>query len=174
GGGFGGFGGGSMVGRNPPSGAVVHYRLGSAPDSATTVRLEFLDSKGAVVRSYSNKEGTGPARLAPKAGYNIFAWDLRRPAPTQLPGVLLFGAPGAGARVLPGTYTVRLTVGSTTQSQSFEVQQDPRRVTPVAQLVERDSVANLLVSRIGEIHDAVNRVRDLKTQVQGFVTRTKD
>jgi len=174
GGGFGGFGGGPMVGRNPPSGAVVHYRLASAPDSATTVRLEFLDSKGAVVRSYSNKEGTGPARLAPKAGYNMFAWDLRRPAPTQLPGVLLFGAPSAGARVLPGTYTVRLTVGSTTQSQTFEVQQDPRRVTPVAQLAARDSVANLLVSRIGEIHDAVNRVRDLKTQVQGFVTRTKD
>lgn len=172
-GGFGG-GGAPMVGRNPPSGAVVHYRLGSAPDSATTVRLEFLDSKGAAVRSYSNKEGTGPARLAPKAGYNMFAWDLRRPAPTQLPGVLLFGAPSAGARVLPGTYTVRLTVGSTTQSQTFEVQQDPRRVTPLTQLAARDSVANLLVSRIGEIHDAVLRVRDLKTQVQGFVTRTKD
>ncbi|MBK8059378.1 MAG: hypothetical protein IPK33_16430 [Gemmatimonadetes bacterium] len=35
-------------------------------------------------------------------------------------------------------------------------------------------MANLLVTRIGEIHDAVLRVRDLKTQVQGFVTRTKD
>jgi hypothetical protein len=35
-------------------------------------------------------------------------------------------------------------------------------------------VANLLVCRIGEIHEAVNRVRDLKTQVQGFVTRTRD
>jgi len=138
------------------------------------VRLEFLDSKGAVVRSYSNKEGTGPSRLAPKAGVNTFAWDLRRPAPTTLPGVLLFGAPGAGARVLPGTYSVRLTVGTTTRTQSFEVKQDPRRETPMPQLVERDSVANLLVTRIGEIHDAVLRVRDLKTQVQGFVTRTKE
>ncbi len=174
GGGFGGFGGAGMVGRNPPSGAVVFYRLGSAPDSATTVRLEFVDSKGAVVRSYSNKEGTGPARLAPRAGVNMFAWDLRRPAPTQLPGVLLFGAPGAGARVLPGTYTARLTAGAVTQSQTFEVRQDPRRETPVAALAARDSVANLLVTRIGEIHDAVNRVRDLKTQVQGFVTRTRD
>ncbi|MBK7831181.1 MAG: hypothetical protein IPJ56_02220 [Gemmatimonadetes bacterium] len=100
GGGFGGGAGANMVGRNPRSGAVINYRLASAPDSATSVRLEFLDSKGAVVRSYSTKEGTGPSRLA--------------------------------------------------------------------------SVANLLVTRIGEIHDAVLRVRDLKTQVQGFVTRTKD
>lgn len=174
GGGFGGPGGANLVGRNPPSGAVVYYRLATAPDSATTVRLEFVDSKGAVVRSYSSKEGTGSARLAPRAGVNMFAWDLRRPAPTPLPGVLLFGAPGAGARVLPGTYTARLTVGTTTQSQTFEVRQDPRRETPVAALVARDSVANLLVARIGEIHDAVNRVRDLKTQVQGFVTRTRD
>ncbi len=174
GGGFGGGGGANMVGRNPPSGAVVHYRLAATPDSATTVRLEFLDSKGVVVRSYSNTEGTGAARLAPKAGYNAFSWDLRRPAPTTLPGVLLFGAPGAGARVLPGQYSVRLTVGTVTRTQSFEVQQDPRRVTPIPQLAERDSVANLLVSRISEIHDAVLRVRDLKTQVQGFVTRTKD
>jgi hypothetical protein len=40
--------------------------------------------------------------------------------------------------------------------------------------VEQDSIARLLVGRIGEIHDAVLRLRDLKTQVQGFVTRTKD
>jgi photosystem II stability/assembly factor-like uncharacterized protein len=174
GGGFGGFGGASMVGRNPRSGAVVNFRLASAPDSTATVRLEFLDSKGTVVRTYSNKEGTGPARLAPKAGFNTFAWDLRRPAPTPLPGVLLFGAPSAGAQVLPGQYSVRLTVGTETRTETFEVRQDPRRVTPMPQLVERDSVARLLVTRIGEIHDAVLRVRDLKTQVQGFVTRTKD
>jgi len=174
GGGFGGGGGGLTVGRNPRAGAVVFFRMASVPDSATTVKLDFVDSKGAVVRSYSNKEGTGAARLAPKAGFNSFAWDLRRPAPTTLPGVLLFGAPSAGAQVLPGQYAVRLTVGSNTTTQQFEVRQDPRRVTPMPQLIARDSVANLLVARIGEIHDAVLRVRDLKTQVQGFVTRTKD
>ncbi|MBK8647572.1 MAG: exo-alpha-sialidase [Gemmatimonadetes bacterium] len=65
GGGFGGGAGANMVGRNPRSGAVINYRLASAPDSATTVRLEFLDSKGAVVRSYSNKEGNGT--VAPRS-----------------------------------------------------------------------------------------------------------
>ena len=68
------------------------------------MKLEFLDAAGAVVRTYSNKEGTGPARLTPKAGVNMFAWDLRRPAPTTLTGIVLFGAPGnGGARVVPGT-----------------------------------------------------------------------
>jgi photosystem II stability/assembly factor-like uncharacterized protein len=174
--GGGGFGGGPRnAGRNPPGGARVMYRLTTAPDTTTTVRLEFLDAKGAVIRTFSNREGTGNARLAPKAGYNSFSWDLRRPAPTTLPGIVLFGAPGnGGARVLPGMYEVRLTVGTVTKTQPLEVKPDPRLNVPVAQVVERDSISNLLVARIGEIHDAVGRVRDLKTQVQGFVTRTKD
>jgi len=174
--GGGGFGGGPRnAGRNPPNGATVFYSLATAPDSSTTVRLEFVDSKGAVMRAYSNREGTGAARLAPRAGVNAFSWDLRRTAPTTLPGIVLFGAPaGAGARVLPGAYHVRLTVGTVTRMQPLELRQDPRRVTPLAQLAEQDSVARLLMNRIGEIHDAVVRLRDVKTQVQGFVTRAKD
>lgn len=136
--------------------------------------LEFVDAGGNVVRRVSNTDSAGGAKLSPKAGINTWTWDLRRAPPTSLDGVVLFGAPNGGARVLPGTWTVRLTVGTTTQSQSLEVRQDPRRVTPLAQVAEQDSISRLLISRIGEIHDAVLRVRDLKSQVQGFVTRTKD
>jgi photosystem II stability/assembly factor-like uncharacterized protein len=175
GGGFGGGGGANRVGRNPPSGATVFYRLASAPDSAATVKVEFLDSRGTVLRAFGNREGTGAARLTPQAGVNVAHWDLRRAAPTPLAGVVLFGAPtGAGARVSPGTYQVRLTVGTVTRSQPLEVRMDPRVEASAQQVAERDSVANLLVTRIGEMHDAVLRLRDVKTQVQGFVTRTKD
>jgi len=128
------------------------------------------------LRTYSNKSPAGPARLVPKAGLNTFTWDLRRDAPTALQGVVLFGAPsGGGAKVPPGRYTVRLTVGSLTQSQNFDVAQDPRLdPIPAAVLAERDSLANLLSQRIAEINDAVLRVRDVKTQVTGIVSRTKE
>lgn len=173
GGGFGGGGGANRVGRNPPTGATVHYRLATAPDSSTAVTLEFLDARGTVLRTYSSRTGTGPARLQPRAGLNSFTWDLRRDAPTTLQGVTLFGAPsGGGARVLPGRYQVRLTVGGAARTQPLEVRQDPRVVVPAAVLAERDSLANVLVTRIGEIHDAVLRVRDVKAQVGGIVTRT--
>ncbi|MEO7511207.1 MAG: hypothetical protein ABIZ91_05535, partial [Gemmatimonadaceae bacterium] len=174
-GGGGGFGSPRNAGRNPPNGATVYYSLASTPDSADTVKLEILEASGVVVRSYSNKEGTGTSKLAPKAGVNAYSWDLRRTAPTTLTGIVLFGAPGnGGTRVTPGMYQVRLTAAGTTRTQSFEVKNDPRLSTPPAQVAERDSVARLLVTRIGEIHDAVLRVRDLKTQVQGIVTRAKD
>jgi len=162
------------AGRNAPYGAVVNYRLASAPDSVTTVTLEFLDAKNTVVRSFASK-GDSINKLTVKAGLNSFNWNLRRAAPTRLGTVLLFGAPGdGGARVAAGRYTVRLTVGKTVQTQPLEIQQDPRLAVPASVIAERDSIANLLSSRISEIHDAVLRVRDLRTQVQGFVTRAKD
>lgn len=176
---FGGTGGGGgfgarTAGRNPPNGAVVFYRLATAPDSATTVTVDFLDARGRVVRTLSNREGTGAARLAPRAGVNSVVWDLRRAAPTSLPGVLLFGMPNGGSRVSPGMYQVKLTVGTVSRTHPLEIRQDPRIEATPAQVAERDSVAHLLVTRIGEMHDAVVRVRDIKTQVQGFVNRTKD
>jgi hypothetical protein len=174
----GGWGGGSAssAGRNPATGATVHYRLSAASDSSTTVSLDFLDARGNVLRTYSSKSQAGPTRLTPKVGLNAFTWDLRRDAPTSLQGVVLFGAPsGGGAKVPPGRYTVQLTVGSVTQSQSFDVAQDPRLdPIPAAVLAERDSLANLLSQRIAEINDAVLRVRDVKTQVTGIVSRTKE
>ena len=171
--GGGGFGA-RNVGRNPPFGAVVNFRLAAAPDTAATVLLEFLDAKNTVVRAFSTK-GDTVNKLTVKPGLNAFSWNLRRAAPARLAGVLLFGAPGdGGARVVPGMYTVRLTMGSTVQRQQLEVQQDPRLDVPARVVAERDSVANLLSNRINEIHEAVLRVRDLKTQVQGYVTRAKE
>jgi hypothetical protein len=70
---------------------------------------------------------------------------------------------------------VRLTLaqgGTTTvQEQPLEVVADPRLEAPVTAIAARDSVADLLASRIDEIHRAVVRLRDVKSQVQGYVSR---
>lgn len=170
----GGFGSPRNAGKNPPYGAVINFRLATVPDTATTLLLEFVDAKNTVVRSFATKSDT-VNKLTVKAGLNAFNWNLRRAAPARLAGVLLFGAPSdGGARVVPGTYTVRLTMGTTVLTQKLEVKQDPRLDVLARVVAERDSVANLLSNRINEIHEAVLRVRDLKTQVQGYVTRAKE
>ena len=171
--GSGGFGTPQNAGKNPPNGATVYFRVAAAPDSATAVSVEFLDAKGAVVRAFASRDSLG--RLAVKPGLNTLTWNLRRAMPTRVGNVLLFGAPGdGGARVSPGTYTVRLTVGSTVLSQPLVVRQDPRLDAPAAVIAERDSVANLLAQRITDIHESVLRLRDVKAQVQGYVTRAKE
>ena len=173
GGGFGG-GGAARVGANPPSGALMQYRLAKA-DSSTKVQIEILNATGTVIRTYTSAGAGGSPRPSARAGLNRFAWDLRYAGPAVLPNVTLFGAPpaGAGPRVLPGRYQVRLTVGAVTQTQSVEVTRDPR-LAPVAPalLAQRDSVARLLSNRIDEMTAAVNRLRDFKSQVNGIITRT--
>ena len=42
------------VGQNPPTGAILYYYLKSAPPKKQQVKLQILDSKGNVIRSYSN------------------------------------------------------------------------------------------------------------------------
>lgn len=174
--GGGGFGGGASarVGANPPSGAVLDFTL-KGRDSTQRVTLEILDDKGALVRRYAS-DTTGRARLAVRNGLNRHAWDLRYEGPTQLPNVVLFGAPpgGAGPRVLPGRYTARLTVGDQTLTQPIDVMRDPRLGPPAdpRAIVVRDSIARTLNARIGEMHDYVLRLRDIRTQTQGIVQRS--
>ena len=170
----GGAGPARNAGRNPPYGATVFFRLKSAPDSTFTVTLEFMDAKNSVVRAFTSK-GDSLNKLTVKEGLNTLSWNLRRSAPTRLGSVLLFGAPNdGGARVPPGRYMVRLTAGAIVQTHPLEVRQDPRITEPASVIAERDSIANLLSNRINEIHEAVLRVRDLRAQVQGFVTRAKE
>jgi photosystem II stability/assembly factor-like uncharacterized protein len=174
-GGSSGGGGGAPrnAGRNPAYGATIYYRLATAADSATAVKIDVLDAKGAVIRSYASKSDSDD-KLPAKAGLNSMTWNLRRTGPTKVPGVLLFQAPSdGGSRVPAGMYQVRLTAGKVVQTASLEVLPDPRVDVPRAVIAERDSIATLLSNRINEIHDAVLRVRDLKTQVTSFTSRTK-
>jgi photosystem II stability/assembly factor-like uncharacterized protein len=166
-----GTGAGRGVGRNPPYGATIHYVLAGA-DSATRATLEVLDARGAVVRRFATDDTLN--RLPARRGLNTLTWNLRRAAPATIAGIVLFGAPANGAALVsPGRYEVRLTVGSAVRTQPLEVRPDPRVATPPAQVAERDSVAALLSSRIDEIHQAVLRLRDVRAQVQGFVTRAR-
>jgi hypothetical protein len=54
------------------------------------------------------------------------------------------------------------------------VRQDPRITTAPADVATRDSLGRAINTRIGEIHDALLQLRDVKEQVAKFVDRTKD
>jgi len=178
------------VGKNPPPGANLYFSVAKAPDSATTLKLEILDPRGAVIRTYDRaapgagmapppggggRGGRGGAQLAARAGLNAFQWDLRSDAPAALPGnINLFGGPNAGYRASPGRYQARLTVGGSTQTQPFDVRLDPRLEANAAQIAAKDSLSRAIVARVNEIHESILRLRDIKEQVGKFVDRTKD
>ena len=140
---------------NPPVGAVIDYFL--PENSNQPIRLDFIASGGTVVRSFSSNEKPErpeatryfaeawlhPLQALPvRAGHNRFVWDLRmeRPEATDYDYSIaaVKDADTAiipqGIQVLPGTYTVRLTIGDKTYDQKLEIRQDPRSKASIADL----------------------------------------
>jgi len=137
---------------NPPDGAMIDYYLAR---DAQRVTIEILNTSGRVLRSYASTDPTpAPAdagnvpwywfrpATAPstKAGLQRYTWDLHYARPTDQCSIPISGTPydtkcePEGPWVLPGTYTVRLTVDGVVHTRPLTVRMDPRVTAPLATL----------------------------------------
>lgn len=168
--------------QNAPVGVHVAYWLKTRPEGE--VKLGFYDSNGALIRQFSSNQpdasSTGDHQkkepvVPVEPGGNRFIWNMRYPDASDVPGNIMDGGSVTGPVALPGAYTVRLTVGGHTYTQSFEIRKDPR-LSDVT-LDDLQAQFDLLIQvrdRLTEAHNAVNQIRDLKAQVQGWVKRAGD
>ncbi len=125
---------------NPPYGAMIDYYLKA--NTSGPVTIEILDPAGEVIRKYSSEDKVTPVNpdtlnipafwvrtpetLSTAAGAHRWIWDLR-PTPAPRPaGGGGGGGRGGAASVLPGMYTVRLTVNGKNYTQPLQVKMDPR------------------------------------------------
>src|ERR1043166_296469 len=173
------------VGNNPPAGAMIDYYFKTAPKEEVT--LDILDSSGKVVRHLSSKEkkeAEQPAEwpdrvervktIPAKEGMNRFAWDLRYDDPTQIPGAFYSSTGPKGPLALPGEYQVKLTVGGKSQTAPLHLVIDPRNKGQEAGLQKQFALATQVSERMSELHQAVNEIRDLRTQIQNLHKRFGD
>ena len=133
---------------NPPYGVAVDYYLSQKPNSP--IQLQVLDSRGDVVRTITSTlpppiEGEAYPRywLAPpekralsaNAGLNRVNWDLlyddppafRTDLENQMNSVAGETTPGPkGPQVIPGVYTLKLTVDGKVYTKQVTVVNDPR------------------------------------------------
>jgi photosystem II stability/assembly factor-like uncharacterized protein len=153
--------------RGVDNGVTVTYYLG---EPAEQVTLDFLDAGGTVVRSYGGGEGLQPSLTA---GANRFTWDLRHPGPTTFPDMIMWAAGTNGPRVLPGRYSVRLSVdGRQVGVREFEYRLDPAR--PHITLVDVQAQHELAM-RVRDAASAANEgvitIREVRTQVDDRIER---
>ena len=137
-------------GPNPPAGALITYYLKDKLDEKATIKLQVFDSAGKLVQDIER-----PSR---EKGLNRVSWNLRlggpevRRPPTE--EQLAFGGAPRGPQVLPGTYSVKLTVNDKAYEERVEVKLDPAVNVPVPDLQEtldmqvklRDMQSNLNLS----------------------------
>ncbi|HEY8852501.1 MAG TPA: hypothetical protein VIM36_09990 [Gemmatimonadaceae bacterium] len=179
------------AGKNPPDGAIINYRLGS--DARTPVALEIVNGAGEAVRAFSSADSVEPVetdlnvptywvrppqRLAGSAGSHRFVWDLHYAPPKVLghdyPISAIYGDTPRyplGPGVLPGEYTIRLTVNGRTYSQPLTVKMDPRAPITAAGLKLQHDIGVRMNDAISRDFAALGEVRRqrslLKTQREG-------
>ena len=150
------------AGENPPDGAIVYYYLKFAASAPVT--LEIFDAcrktrspicQRRQTRSRSIRDITVPTQWirpaaipSAEAGMHRFVWDLHYPPPDALDHEYPISAiwhdtprDPQGPRVLPGVYTVKLTVGGKSYTQPLTIKMDPRVKTPLAGLQEQFRLA---------------------------------
>jgi photosystem II stability/assembly factor-like uncharacterized protein len=170
-------GGGASSGTNPPSGAVIYYWL-RAPNQAVTV--DILDAHGAVIRSFSSqarpssdesdRDEAAPA-ISNHAGMNRFVWNLRYPDAVGFPGMVLWDGNARGPIVVPGTYRVRMTVGTHSETRSLVVTPDPRVSTTTEQYAAQFRLLMDIRDTVSAANTAILTIRSVASALADRATR---
>jgi photosystem II stability/assembly factor-like uncharacterized protein len=178
------------AGQNPPDGALIDYWLNSAASGVVT--LEIVDaSSGRVVRHFSSADKPEPVNakefnvpmywvrpartLSAKAGMHRFLWDLTYPAPEVLTrdypiSAIYHDTPlyPLGATVLPGQYTLILTVNRKQYTQPLEIRMDPRVKTSPEDLRRQFELDQKIADALHKDYEALQQVRSLRAQLRSL------
>jgi photosystem II stability/assembly factor-like uncharacterized protein len=144
----------AFVGENPPDGVTLTYYQRTR-HLFGKLKLEILDAKGTVLE-------TLPA--SPRRGVNRVTWGMRLKAPRVPPAATQATAGTLGPRVVPGTYTARLTKGGRVIEKKFTVGLDPRaRFTAADRQAQFDAIMRVH-GMFGAMSDLVARIESLRQQ----------
>ncbi len=179
-------------------GVTISWRLKGKP---STLRLEILDSAGAVVRTWE-PDTTPPERrqaaaraggggeepgggggggalrtqwLPVAAGASQLTWNLRAQPFVTFPGMIMWGVRTTGPAVPPGRYTVRLTADGRTLTAPLTIEPNPwsRDVTP-ADLAAQYAFSRQVRDRVNEANTAVIGIRRVKKQLDDRLKQSGD
>lgn len=157
-------------GQNPPQGAFITYYLKDKPDPKTLVKLEIVDQSGKLVTEIKS--------FPREKGVNRAVWGLtydgarqrRPPTPEQLE----FGFVPRGPQVLPGTYTVRMTVGDKKMEKTVEVRVDPTVDVTPDQLARQFDLSMKLRDLVSPVNDGLRALDSYRLQVTQIETVGKE
>jgi photosystem II stability/assembly factor-like uncharacterized protein len=167
------------AGKNPPDGAIVTYYLREKP--AGEVTLSILDAQGQLIKRFSSLAAASQAapsatkepRLPVEAGLNRFVWNLRYPDARGVPGDVTTERSLTGPLAPPGIYHVQLNLGEQTYTAPLELRKDPRVSATPADFEAQFGLLMRIRDKLSETHDAINRLRSIRQQLEEWVRRAE-
>jgi photosystem II stability/assembly factor-like uncharacterized protein len=180
---------------NPPDGAILDYYL---PRAAANVTLEILDGKGAVVRRFSSGDKPEVSEEALKKqliplywlrsfktlsvtpGMHRWTWGLHATTPVSTRHDYPIAAVPhdtprlpRGPSVLPGQYTVRLTVDGKISTARLTVKMDPRVKVSTTALETKFHAETKLAAMVNDTSEAVIQAGSIHDQLQKVVEQSQ-
>ncbi len=178
---------GEFEAANPPNGATLYYYIKDEVEGP--LAIDILDAAGTVVRSYSSEESdfercrlrNADARKIPEfeyptveQGLNKWNWDLRQENMPCLDKVPLYAGGFSGPRVVPGTYSVKVTLGDTSQQASFAVHADPRVQASDEEIATLEARVEEVNSLLRHVLGTLEAARKSRSQIQALMADYPD
>jgi photosystem II stability/assembly factor-like uncharacterized protein len=151
-------GNGVFTGENPAFGAVISYYQ-KQRHVIGRMKLEVLDAEGKVVEEL-------PA--SKRKGLNRVVWTMRTKPPVVPPAAALAYNSTQGQRILPGTYTVRLTKGSEVSTMPLVIGLDRRATFTAEDRAQQFAAAERvkgLFGRMTKVVMQINGARAMAAQI---------
>ncbi|MBV8898319.1 MAG: glycosyl hydrolase, partial [Acidobacteriaceae bacterium] len=143
----------SFTGANRPTAAEIPYYQRTRHIFGD-LKIEILDANGKLVDTVASSK---------HRGLNRSSWSMHLKAPHVPPAAsALFGA-AIGPRVLPGTYTVKMTKGDQVYTSKLTVTLDPRATYSLEDRKAQFELVNRLAGLLNHMSwgvDAIIAVRD--------------
>jgi len=146
----------AFTGDNPTDEAVITYYQ-QKRHIFGDLKIEILDATGKVLSTVPSSK---------RRGLNRATWSMRLKAP-RVPTAASadFGA-AVGPRVLPGTYTVRMTKDKNVYVTQLIVSRDPRAIYTAADRKEQFDLSMKLYHLLGDMTFAVDRINGVRTALE--------
>ncbi len=174
------------AGQNPPDGAIIDYYLN---ENAKEVSIDIMDSKGKLIRHYSDHDSmykVPPVNIplywirpqllvSAEKGSHRFLWDMHY-TPLNIPpsypiSAIYKNTPPAETSpwVMPGNYTVALTVDGKRFTQPLLIKMDPRVKTSMADLQKQHDLSMICFERRTKCLQILNEIRKERTELRSKI-----
>jgi photosystem II stability/assembly factor-like uncharacterized protein len=179
------------AGQNPPDGAIINYYL---KEQSGPVTLEIFNGKNELVRRFSSEDKPEqinekefavpeywyrpPQILSTQRGLQRFVWDLKyAPPPAFSHGfpisAIYRDTPRypIGPEVLPGTYTVKMTVNGKSQTQTLTVKMDPRVKAGPEVLSQQFNLSMAAYKGMDQTFASAQNAKKVRDQIKATIDR---
>jgi photosystem II stability/assembly factor-like uncharacterized protein len=148
-------GDGNFVGANPPDGALITYYQ-KRRHVYGRMKLEVLDEKGQLVDTLPASSRRGITRVV---------WSMRLRPPKVPPAAVIAGEATVGPRIVPGTYTIKLTRGSEVYTTQVVATLDARAKFTVDDRKQEFTATMRVFKLLGDLTFDVDRINGVRQQL---------